>query len=271
MRVKEALNKASSRLSSKLDNPRREASLLLSKWLGKDTMWLVMNDDAQVDDYEGYCAWVERRCKDEPYEYIVGCASFYSREFIVHKGVLIPRPETEILIDKALALLEEVANPRIVEIGVGSGIISIMLALYRKDAKIVAGDISHQALANAKANIERFDLAQQITLVQASLLDGIEGEFDLLVSNPPYIANQERLEDHVLKEPHNALFGGEKGDELLQEIIVTCKERQIPFLACEMGFDQQASMCQTLELAGAKTYSFYQDLAGHDRGFTATF
>lgn len=271
MRVKEALDKASKRLSPKLDNARREASLLLANWLEKDTMWLVMHDDAMIEDSDGYFEWIERRFNDEPYEYIVEKASFYSREFIVHEGVLIPRPETEILIDHALGLIEGIENPRIVEIGVGSGIISTMLALQRQDSTIIAGDISDKALVNAKANIEKFGVEKQVSLVKSSLLDAIDGDFDLLVSNPPYIAQDELLEEHVMKEPHRALFGGEVGDELLRDIIFTCKQRKIPHIACEIGYDQQKSMQRVLDEVGAVKSTFYQDLAGHDRGFTATF
>ena len=269
MIVKEALREATARLATKLENPRREASLLLSAWLQKEMIWLVMHDDTQIEDLAGYFDWVDRRIADEPYEYIVGKASFYSREFIVHPGVLIPRPETELLVDKALGLIEGITAPRIAEIGVGSGIVSTMIALLRPDSQIIASDISVAALDNARANITKFNVQEQIALVNTSLLEGILGTFDLLVSNPPYIAKAELLEAHVLKEPHSALFGGDNGDELLAQIILTCKQRHIPRLACEMGYDQKKSM-QTL-LKEAKESSFYQDLAGHDRGFTALF
>ena len=267
MTIRNVLNEAAKSLH--VESPRKEASLLLAYFLKCDRTWLLMHEDNDLKDFDGYMGLIKRRANNEPFEYITGEASFYSRDFFIDEGVLIPRPETEILVDKAYEIIKDIQNPRIVEIGVGSGIISTMLGILKKDAKIFATDISEKALQNAKKNFEKFDV--KVELVHTSLLDNIVGEFDLLVSNPPYIANTENLEEHVLKEPHTALFGGEVGDELLHQIIFTCKEKNIPNLACEIGYDQRESMQICLEKANAKEIKFYKDLAGLDRGFIAKF
>ncbi|MBE0494784.1 MAG: peptide chain release factor N(5)-glutamine methyltransferase [Campylobacterales bacterium] len=269
MRIKEALAQAR-QLLSWVENPQKEAALLLCAHLHEERPWLLLHEEDELKEAQGYFALVSRRQEHEPLEYILGYASFYSRDFCVHSGVLVPRPETELLVDEALALLKGCDAPRIVEVGVGSGIISVMLALLLPKAQIVATDISQAALANAQENCVRFGVQERVQLVHGAYLDGVTGVFDLLVSNPPYIAQSSLLESHVLCEPHTALFGGARGDEMLVELIWRASQINIAAIACEMGYDQRASMTQALARVGATTISFYHDLAGLDRGFSAT-
>ena len=145
--------------------------------------------------------------------------------------------------------------PKIAEIDTGSGIISVMLAL-KTNAKIVATDINEKALKLAKKNALKFNVSDKIDFVKCSYIDEISGSIDILVSNPPYIARGYKLDKFVINEPHEALFGGEIGDEILKNI------------ACEMGYDQRASMEMALKFNGFKS-TFYKDLAGFDRGFCA--
>ena len=217
MRVDEALRQASEALDE-FENPQKIARVLLENVLKKDSVWLVLNGDFEFNE-DKYLLHVERVKQKEPLEYVLGFASFYSLEFIVKEGVLVPRPETELLVDVACEMLGGVANPRILEVGVGSGIISTMLALKNPTCTIIATDISEVAIKNAKENFVKFGVEDRVKLVHTSYFDGVVGEFDLLVSNPPYIANGEALELHVLNEPHTALFGGVRGDEILQELI----------------------------------------------------
>ena len=268
MRIKEALAQARQWLSW-VENPQKEAALLLCAYLQEERPWLLLHEEDELEEAQGYFALVTRRQNHEPLEYILGYASFYSRDFCVHKGVLVPRPETELLVDEVLALLKGHDAPRIVEVGVGSGVISVMLALLLPKAQIVATDISPVALANAQENCVRFGVQERVQLVHTAYLDGVSGAFDVLVSNPPYIAQEELLETHVLCEPHTALFGGERGDEMLVELIQRASQATVANIACEMGYDQRASMLQTLTHVGAKGIRFYQDLAGLDRGFSA--
>ena len=258
--------------------PRRarlESELLLAFALGVGREWLHAWGEREVESealarFEGYIA---RRKSHEPFEYITQSAGFYSREFFVSHGVLVPRPESELLIDKAREVIARSGVKRVGEIGVGSGVLAITLALECPDISVVATDISQDALAIAQTNISRHHtesnrLKERITLKHASLLDGIEEQIDLLISNPPYIAQDYALDASVMQEPHCALFGGVVGDEILLEIITLARERGIEHLICEMGYDQRESLSRALGEAGFEA-EFYQDYALWDRGFVA--
>ena len=266
MRVEEALKQANLRLKPLCENPSRVAKILLMSYLDVSIEWIFLNQKSEFDG-DGYFALVKRFENYEPLEYITGKASFYGLEFEVESGVLIPRPETEILVDKVLEIASLYKAPKIAEIGTGSGIISIMLAL-KTNAKIVATDINEKALNLAKKNALKFNVSEKIEFVKCSYIDEISGDIDILVSNPPYIARDYELSKFVLNEPENALFGGEIGDEILKNIILIARNRGIKNIACEMGYDQRASMEMALKFNGYKS-AFYKDLAGFDRGFCA--
>lgn len=257
MTVKEALKEA----SLILKNPK-EASILLRHLLNYDRVQLLLNEQQTLRDYDKYQSLIQRRLNNEPIEYITQKVSFYSKEFFIKQGALIPRPETELLIDYSI----EIKPQNVAEIGTGSGIISIMLALLIDDIKITATDISKEALEIAKINAEKFEVSHKITFVQTNYLDDIYDEFDMIISNPPYIAEGFELEKNLSHEPQNALFGGEIGDEMLKEIIDLWKKRDVTYLLCEMGYDQKESMHGYLDKFDVE---FYKDLAGFYRGFVA--
>jgi release factor glutamine methyltransferase len=263
MRVKEALKQASLTL-----NPK-EARILLSHHLKCDRLELLMRDDENISDIDGYFELIKRAKESEPIEYITNSVSFYSKEFHIKKGSLIPRPETEILIDKVLEIATNFSDLKIAEIGVGSGVISIILALNLPSSTITATDISQNSLDLAKLNAKKFGVLENINFVKTSLLDGIEQDFDIIVSNPPYIANGAKLEANLSYEPDIALFGGEIGDELLKQIIDLWVRSKAKYLCCEMGYDQKEPLKSYLLDLGISEVEFYQDLAGHDRGFVA--
>ena len=252
-------------------NPARVAKALLMRHLGVKIEWIFLNLNRELEDADGYFALAKRFANHEPLEYITGEAGFYGLNFTAKKGVLIPRPETEILVERSLEILSNLPTrkgpPLVAEIGVGSGIISICLAL-NSNAKIIASDISDDALNLARENAAKFGVEDRIEFVKCAYLDQIYGQFDLLVSNPPYIAQDYKLDKFVLNEPHEALFGGAAGDEILKNIILIAKNRGVKYLACEMGYDQKASLESVLELSGFEA-EFYRDLAGFDRGFVA--
>lgn len=275
MTVNDALKGASSLIAPACEisgaNPARVAKALLMSYLGVKIEWIFLNLNRELEDADGYFALAKRFANHEPLEYITGAAGFYGLIFNVKKGVLIPRPETEILVEKSLEVLSNLPArkdpPLVAEIGVGSGIISICLAL-NSNAKIIASDISDDALNLARENAAKFGVEDRIEFVKCAYLDQIYGQFDLLVSNPPYIAQDYELDKFVLNEPHEALFGGAAGDEILKNIILVAKNRGVKYLACEMGYDQKASLESVLELSGFEA-EFYRDLAGFDRGFVA--
>ena len=186
--------------------------------------------------------------------------------------MLIPRPETEILIDLVAKIIEKENITRIAEIGVGSGAISVVLARKFPELHIVATDICATPLKVAKKNINTFALNGQIELRKSNLIDEVPEALELVVSNPPYIAEDFLLESNVLDyEPKEALFGGKAGDELLKQIIIDVKKRGVKYLACEIGYDQKEPLQDFVNEVGVKSIKFYKDLAGFDRGFVIEF
>ncbi len=267
MTIEEALKKASETVREVASRPRLEAEILMSCHLGWERCRLHSRANETLKDPKSYFELVRRRERNEPIEYITGKVSFYDIELEVGPGVLIARPETELLVDRAAQVIEECGIESIAEIGVGSGAVSILLARKFPNLRIVATDISHAALEFAQKNIERYGLLERIELMECSLLDGVDREVDLLVSNPPYIAEDFELPAPLHYEPAGALVGGRRGDELLLKIIDTAYERRIAHLVCEMGYDQREAIGTYCRLKGYGEPHFYKDLAGLDRGF----
>lgn len=266
--VRDALREIIDALSH-IERASREAQLLLMYHLGVDELWLLTHQEDEVKESERLLEWVGRRAKNEPLEYITQRVSFYSEEFFIAHGALIPRPETELLIDEVLKNMEDKSAPlTVVEVGVGSGIISVMLAKFLPNARFIAVDISKDALAIAQKNIQKFGLSHRIELREGSLLEPITEHIDYLVSNPPYIANAAPLEPNLSYEPQNALFGGEEGDEIIKELLDELLKREINFFSCEMGYDQKDKIRNYLKETPVKSLSFYEDYSGFDRGFT---
>jgi release factor glutamine methyltransferase len=272
MDIKEALLWAREALDEACERPAFEAELLLAYHLNQDRLYLITHDNEYVENIEYFQKLIKRRAAHEPYEYIVGEASFYDIHLAVEEGVLIPRPETEILIDLVSEIIDKENITQIAEIGIGSGAISIVLARKFPKLNIIATDICETPLKVTKRNIETFGLSEQIVLRKSNLIDEVPEVLELVVSNPPYIAEDFLLASNVVDyEPKEALFGGRVGDELLKEIIMDVKERDISYLVCEMGYDQKAPLQDFVNEIGVKYIKFYQDLAGFDRGFIIKF
>jgi len=272
MTIKEALSWAREELKEACERPAFEAELLLAYHLGQDRTYLLIHDRESIVDIEGFQQLIQRRAAHEPYEYIVGSASFYDIHLEVEEGVLIPRPETEILIDLVADIIEKENITRIAEIGVGSGAISIVLARKFPNLQIIATDIYDTPLKVAGKNIETFGLGKQIELRKSNLIDEVPETLELVVSNPPYIAEDFLLEPNVIDyEPKEALFGGRIGDELLKQIILDVKNKGVKYLACEMGYDQKKPLQEFVNEIGVEYIKFYNDLAQFDRGFIIKF
>ncbi|PSM51736.1 protein-(glutamine-N5) methyltransferase [Campylobacter blaseri] len=260
MTIFEAFKKASEETSS-----RTVAKELLKFVLNTDESNLILKFNEKLKDEKEYFKLIERFKNSEPLEYIVEKASFLDREFFVKKGVLIPRFETEILVEKTLEIAKNIKNPKICEIGFGSGIISISLEKELPNSKIIASDISTKALEVAKVNASKFN--SKVSFIKCAYMDKIDGNFDIIVSNPPYIKEDYKLDKWVKNEPDMALFGGKDGHEILENIIILAKKRA-KYLACEIGYDQKEILSNILDKNGF-VYEFYKDLAGFDRGFVA--
>jgi len=270
MQVKELLKEITQTLNNyEIPRASREAQLLLMAHMNVDEMWLITHQKTELTDLEKLYSWVNRRAKNEPFEYITNSVSFYSEEFFIKEGALIPRPETELLIDEVKKnFLDKDAALTFVEVGIGSGIISIMLAKHFVNARFIAVDISQAALDIAKVNIEKFGLRERVELRLGSLLEPITEKIDYLVSNPPYIEDGVDLESNLSYEPQNALFGGKIGDELIKQLLDEVLKQKIKFFSCEMGYDQQDKIQTYLKDKNFESLEFYKDYSDFDRGFT---
>ena len=269
--IKEALKEARVVLKDISDIPQKEAIILLRDLLKVDESYIFLHENDEFKEYQKFKTLVGRRADGEPVEYITKKVSFYSREFFIDKGALIPRPETELLIDEVVKNVKMFSAKKlhIAEIGTGSGIISILLALLLLNVDIIATDISKDALKLAESNKKKYGLEGRIKLYHTSYLDGVEEDIDIIVSNPPYVANDFKLDKPLEYEPKEAIFGGVRGDEVLMNIIDLACDKNIKLLACEMGYDQRESIGNYLKKRGFEDFYFYKDLAGLDRGFVA--
>jgi len=267
LRINDLVRLGTEQLRDVTEIPQKEAMILLAEVLGKEISWIMGHSDDESGEHERFMELLERRARHEPLEYILGHASFYGRVFDVDSRVLIPRPETELLVDKAVELAKTLPEEaHIVEIGCGSGIVSIMLSLLLPKANITAVDLSRDALHVSLHNAKKQGVSERITFVEGSYLDGVKEKIDMIVSNPPYIANSEPLGIGLSFEPSLALYGGSRGDEMLCQIIDLFKQREVKALVCEMGYDQREPIALHVKGKGLNV-SFYKDLAGLDRGF----
>ena len=266
MIVKSALKWATNELKDVTNRPRLEAEILLAHLLNTKREFLLINDTLKVDE-DKFKKLINRRKKSEPIEYITNQVSFWDFELFIDKGSLIPRPESELLVEYALNLITKYNIKKVAEIGIGSGALSIAIA-KSSNVLIKASDISLDAIAIAKKNIKRFNLEDKIEVKHCSLLDSIDTP-ELLISNPPYIDKEFKLDKNILNyEPHTALFAPNRGLEILFNILELIKQKDIKFAVCEMGYDQKEPIkeyAKKLNLKGK--LEFYKDLAALDRGF----
>ena len=273
MTIKDTVRKYTNELKQVTHIPAKEVEILMLHLLEKNIIWLHLNYNNEFLKEKELAVLVKKRATNYPLEYIINKASFYGEMFIVKQGVLIPRPETEILVQNAVELLKNrKETTKVLEIGTGSGIISVMLALLVPNIKIIAVDINEKALALAKENAIKHNVQDKIEFRFSNLYENVnEDDIFLCISNPPYIANDYKLPINVKYEPLNALFGGDIGDELLKDIIKGTNDRKIPYLLCEMGYDQKNPLENYFKEFNVDSYSFYKDYESFDRGFTLKF
>ena len=273
MTIKETVKKYTNELKYVTHIPAKEVEILMMHLLEKNTIWLHLNYNSEFSKEKELEKLIKKRATNYPLEYIINKASFYGEMFNVKEGVLIPRPETEILVENAVEILKDKKEPiKVVEIGTGSGIISVMLAMLVENIKIIAVDINEKALELARENAIKHNVQDKIEFRLSNLYENVnENDIFLTISNPPYIANDYKLPPNVKYEPSNALFGGAIGDELLKDIIKQTNDKKIPYLLCEMGFDQKAPLENYFKEFLVESYSFYKDYENFDRGFTLKF
>ncbi len=259
------------------EQARLDAEILLAEALQCQRIDLYTRFNEEPDEAARgeFRDWVARHAEGEPVAYLVGHREFFSLKFEVNSSVLIPRPETEHLVTEALDAIPEFDHqpPRVVDVGTGSGNVAISIAKHAPDALVMATDISDEALAVARRNAETHDLSGRIAIVKSDLLEDVEqfDEVDLIVSNPPYVGENEtdQLDKSVLDfEPHQALFAGPQGTDIINRLITQAAERLASdgLLMFEIS-PMIADLCRQM-VEGAEGLEFVRivnDLAGLQR------
>lgn len=268
--IRDALRVATEKLQES-ESPRREAEILLGHLLQQSREYLYTHQEAelsadQLDQYDGI---VNRRQQGEPIAYITGKREFWDLEMQITPAVLVPRPETELLVETALELFAEDSPRNVADLGTGSGAIAIAVAKSRPQWRVTAVDTSAQALAVAKANAERHH-TENISFRQSSWCDGLEpASMDLVIANPPYVAPADpHLQAGDLRyEPIAALQADEGGYADLFTIASSARASLKPggWLLLEHGFDQHQRLSEKLQSLGYTSVTGSRDLAGHWR------
>jgi len=234
-----------------IENPRLNAEHLLAHVLGRKRIELYLDFERKLTETElgPLRDLVKRRSEGEPLQHLLGTVEFCGHVFLCDKRAMVPRPETEELVE---LLKSEIQDPKsqIVDVGTGSGVIALSLAAEFPEARIFAVDVSDDALALAQENAIRLDLSGRVQFLKSRLLETTEGPFDLIVANLPYISTQDRrtLSREVLRDPEIALFAGARGDELVRELINQAPTRLGPggTLALEIGLGQRDALLSAL-------------------------
>ncbi len=270
--VGEVLLTAFAQLRPAVDRPALESEILLSHLLGRPRMFLLAHPEFKLslEVIQTYTSWVARRVAGEPLPYITGKIEFWGLDFHVTSDVLIPRPETEELVDAALRWGRSNGARRAVDVGTGSGCIAVVLALTLPALRLEAVDRSPAALAVARSNALLHDVEDRITFVEGDLLEPVLRPVDLIVSNPPYVADWEweALPTSVKQEPRMALLGGPEGLDLIRRLLAMVPQRLRPggLLLMEIGERQGAAVVELARqiFPGAEA-QIVRDLAGRDR------
>ncbi len=258
---------------SHVENPELESSLLLSKAIGIKAVDIFAYPERKVelDKVEEFRRLLERRLKREPVAYILSEKEFYSRPFIVSPDVLIPRPETEILIEEALIVTKSISHPLVVDAGTGSGCIAVTIGCEREDARIFATDISFEALLVAGENSKRHRVIERISLVRTDFLSGFkEDSIDIVLSNPPYVNESDfsKLESNVKDfEPKASLLGGKDGLNCIRKIVHQAGMvlKKGGWCIVEVGANKSESVSEIFDFVGFRDVSYVKDLSGIER------
>ena len=234
-----------------IESPRLNAEHLLAHVLDRKRIELYLEFERPLTETElmPLRELVRRRGQGEPLQHLLGTVEFCGYTFLCDKRAMVPRPETEELVELVEARIED-RGLRMVDVGAGSGVIALSLAAKFPAAEIYGCDISEDALALARENAERLGLRSRVQFMKSNLLESVTGTFDVILANLPYVATAERatLSREVLHDPAVAVFGGERGDELVRELISAARDRLRPggLLALEIGSGQSENLVSFL-------------------------
>lgn len=266
MNTREALKITAQMLTPFSDEPRVEAKYIVAHLAKCEPSSLVLS--TKEIDLEDIKQIVSKRREGIPLQYILGKWWFYKSEFLVGEGVLIPRQDTETLVEAALEFIKDIKNPEVCDLCSGSGCIAISIAADRIDAEVTAVEKYKSAFEYLQKNTEH-NKTNNVKPVMADVLDTPFGKYDLIVSNPPYIKDGDKneLSKEVLNEPHTALFGGEDGLCFYRKITQLWKTTLKPngVLAFEVGINEDEAVAEILRLNGFKNIGFKSDLIGIQR------
>ena len=268
--------------ASRVAEDRRTATVLLGHALAVDRTYLITKSDHEIDEarFQAYVEMITRRAAGEPLQYITGHQEFYGIDFLVTPDVLIPRPETELLVECVINLARDSSSqsdqdgPLIVDIGTGSGCIAVALASHINNARVIATDISSAALAVASNNAARQAVTTQIEFLEGDLLAplagrNLESAIDFLASNPPYVPARD---SHLLQreldwEPREALFGGPEGIDFYRRLLADATRYVKPggYLVCEIGYTQLDAIREMIDTTVWGDVIIKDDLQGIPR------
>lgn len=274
MTIKEIIIRYSKELEEISPTPRLDVETLLQKVLDVDRLYILLNLDRYLSDDEEklFNKFIEERLNNRPVAYIVENREFMGLDLYVKEGVLIPRPDTEVLVEEVIELGKDKGPINILDIGTGSGAITVSLAKYLVNAKITSVDISNIALEIGKKNAQSNDVDDRITFIKSDLFTNIDKDmkFDIIVSNPPYIKREviETLDKQVKDfEPYNALEGGIDGLDFYRAITTQGKNylNKGGILAYEVGHDQSEDVSKLMEKDGYTNIYTRKDLQQIDR------
>ena len=269
MKIKEILELSINKLNkNKIEEANSKARRLLAFVLNMPKEYLIVNNEKEISDEQlrNYNKCIDEIISGRPIQYILGYQEFMGGNFKVDENVLIPQPDTEVLVEKTIEIAKKYKQPKILDLCTGSGAIAISLAQLVGNAIVTASDISQKALDVAIQN----DTECKINFVLSDMFENIEDKFDIIVSNPPYIKTEtiKELSKEVQNEPHLALDGGEDGLDFYRIIIDNAYKylNSNGYLCLEIGEDQRESVVTTIEQCDKyQSLNSYKDLAGNDR------
>ena len=274
MQIKEVMRKGMIKLkTNNIEEPNLKSRLLMQYILNKPREYLLVHDDKQLTLRQevNYFKAIKKLLDGEPLQHITHRQEFMRLMFYVDENVLIPRPDTEILVEEVIKIAKKISAKKILDLCTGSGAIAVSLAKYIEGSQITATDISRKALSIAKLNAVNNDVEDKITFVSSDLFQNIpEEKYDIIVSNPPYIKRNviQKLDKEVRKEPIIALDGGDDGLKFYKKIIDNAYEylKYKGYLCFEIGYDQKDEVTKLIENEGKyiDTYS-KKDLYDNDR------
>jgi len=267
--IADAIAKGSEALDSVSDSPRLDAELLLMRAIDVPRSYLIAHPEDRLDmaAWQRYSRAIDERREGKPLAYITGEKEFWSLPLMVSPATLVPRPDTELLVEQALGFVSRREATRVLDLGTGSGAVALAIAKDRPLADVTATDLHDDALAVAKENAGQFDIAN-VTFEQGDWLEPVrDREFDVIVSNPPYVRADDPALEALSFEPKNALVAGADGLDAIRRIAVDAVDVIVQggWLLVEHGADQGAAVAGIFRDAGWQDVRTVQDLAGLDR------